>query len=68
MQPVPSRASTPQPRHVGFGCQLVLEHESGGIYALSAAPERSRFGDILTLLFAGMESLFLYVSPISLRT
>jgi hypothetical protein len=58
------RTSAPQPRHVGFGRRLVQEHEPGGIYAaLPAAPERPRFGDILALLFAGMESLFLYVSP-----
>jgi len=69
LQPLSSRASAPEPGHVGFGRRLVQEHEPGGIYpALLAAPERPRLGDILALLLAGMESLFLYVSPMSSRT
>jgi len=68
-QPGPARASPPQPCHVGLGRRLVQEHQPGGIYAaLPAPPERTRFGDIGAILLAGMESLFLYVSPMSSRT
>jgi len=56
-------ALVPQPCcHGGFGCRFVQENKSSRVYArLLAVPTRPRLGDVLALLFAGMESLYMTV-------
>src|SRR5262249_31931702 len=55
---------TPQPREVGFGAGFVQEDQLGRIQSrLLTLPRAARLGDRGTVLFAGPECLFLYVSP-----
>lgn len=50
---------------VGLGAGFIEKDQLGRVQArLPLAPETPRPSDIRTVLFAGTESLFLYVSPI----
>jgi hypothetical protein len=57
--------SSPQPGHIGFGPGFVEEDQTGRIERrLLADPPAAGLPDVGTVLFAGPESLFLYVRPI----
>jgi hypothetical protein len=60
--------SSPQPGHVGFGPGFVEEDQAGRVEGrLLADPAAAGLPDVGAVLFAGPESLFLYVSPIRSR-
>jgi len=53
-----------QPRQIGLGPGLIQEDQLGRVEAgLPPPPRPARPGDVRTILFAGPERLFLYVSP-----
>ena len=57
--------SSPQPGHVGFGPRFVQEDQAGRIEGrLLPDPAAAGLPDVGAVLFAGPESLFLYVRPI----
>lgn len=54
-----------QAGQVGLGTRFIQKDQPGRVKArLPLAPEPTRPRDVRTVLFAGAESLFLYVSPI----
>lgn len=62
MHPFPAYRSPPEPGHVRLGAGFIQKHQGVGIErSTSAQPEPARSGYIRPLLFAGTESLFLYV-------
>ena len=62
--PRAARRATPQAGHVGLRPLFIKEDEPRGVEAaLPPAPLPAGLRDVGTLLFAGMERLFLYVSP-----
>ena len=68
MNPLASPGPSAQAGHVGLCCALVDEDEAGWIKtALRSAPFLAGFEDIGAILFAGAESLFLYVSSIEAK-
>lgn len=69
VEPLSPCTSAAQACHVGLGRRLVQEHEPSRVYApLLAAPPCAGLGHIVAPLLAGMESLFLYESPMSSKT
>jgi hypothetical protein len=55
---------TTQAGQVGLGTGFVQKDQPGRVKTgLSAPPEPARPGDVRTVLLAGAECLFLYVSP-----
>ena len=65
MSTLPLRCATKQTSQVGFGSRLIQKDQLGRVKApLALAPEPTRPRDIRTVLLAGAECLFLYVSPI----
>jgi len=53
-----------EPGQVGLGTRLVQKDQPGRVKTgLLAPPEVARPGDVGTILLAGAECLFLYVSP-----
>ena len=61
--------TTTQPGHVGLGGRLVDEDQPRRVEpTLAAPPSPPRLGDILAVLLGRMERLFLYVSPILVKT
>ena len=64
-----SERTTAQTRHVRLGRRFVDEDEPGRVErALATFPSASGFGDVRPVLFCRVERLFLYVSPILVRT
>jgi hypothetical protein len=64
-----ARSATAQTGQVGFGARFVQEDQPGRVEAgLPPPPRTARPDNVRTVLFAGPESLFLYVRPIFFRT
>jgi len=69
VNPFPPLGPPAQARHVGLRAGLVNKHQPGRIQsALQAAPPPPFTGYVRTILLAGPQCLFLYVSPISSKT
>jgi hypothetical protein len=69
VHPLPTGSASAQPRHVGFGSRLIQQDQFFGVQPrLPPPPGPPRPRDVGTILFAGAECLFLYVSPIFART
>ena len=58
-----------EPGQIGLGPRFIQENQLGRVPArLLLPPAPTRAGDVGPVLLAGVECLFLYVSPIFLRT
>jgi len=58
-----------QPGHIGLGTGFIQKNQPGRVERrLLPAPVPARPDNVGPVLFAGTESLFLYVSPIFSRT
>jgi hypothetical protein len=69
VNPLPTGSASAQPRHVGLGSRLIQKDQFCGVKSrLPPPPCPPRPRDVGTILFAGAERLFLYVSPIFART
>jgi hypothetical protein len=69
LNPLAPWGATAEPRHVRFGTRFVEEDQPGRIPAgLLPLPTPTRATDVGPVLLAGMERLFLYVSPIRTKT
>ena len=69
MQALAFERPSAQAGHVGFGPGFVEEDQAGRVEGrLLAEPPAAGLPDVGTVLFAGPECLFLYVSPIRCRT
>lgn len=65
MYPLALEGTSAQTGQVGLGARFIQKDQPGRIEArLPLAPEPARPRDVWTVLFAGAECLFLYVSPI----
>ena len=65
MYPLASLGPPAQPSHVGLGTGFIQKNQPGRVARrLLPTPVPARPDNVRPVLFAGTESLFLYVSPI----
>lgn len=68
MQAMASQGASTQTRQIGFGAAFIQEDQPRWVEtALASSPRPPRPGDLRSVLLAGPERLFLYVSPMSSR-
>ena len=69
MNPFSLRSAAAQAGQIGFGSRFIQKDQFRRIEAgLLPPPALPGFGNVGPVLFAGPESLFLYVSPIFSKT
>ena len=69
VDPLPFGSTSPQAGQIGLGPRFIQEDQLGRVERrLVPAPESAGPENIRPLLFAGVECLFLYVSPILANT